>query len=265
MNKILFSEGGQPVYLDDLQLLQQNMTDIFNLASAALGAGKVSGYVLGTRSITDDVHWACSAHKIVVDGTVYDVPETKFDAPKADKALYYVLSSTAVDRRVFENGQTAACQTAHTAVVTDDVNNVASYIGLEKGVPMVDMVKSALGLNGWADEASQKKNEGFRWGAGVENGIFRSLKCNGYTKYFIQCTPNVDKGFSGLVFLEGPLRRISTSLKGVCGDDTLDKRGYLCFGQDGDCTLSTDGSWTIRDSASSGGIEIDFMFDVSDY
>lgn len=127
MNKLVFSEGGQPVYLEDLKLLQDNMRELI-LSLFSLTHGK-------TDPTSDDNEWSDSvglnvyatarhqngsadanyewwqAHKLITPNGIYDVAETYWSEEDQYEASlsggpYYLLSERVVESREFEDGQT---------------------------------------------------------------------------------------------------------------------------------------------------------------
>lgn len=127
MNKLVFSEGGQPVYLEDLKLLQDNMRELI-LSLFSLTHGE-------TDPTSDDAEWSDSvglnvyatarhqngsadanyewwqAHKLITPNGIYDVAETQWSEQDQYEAHesggpYYLLSERVVESREFEDGQT---------------------------------------------------------------------------------------------------------------------------------------------------------------
>lgn len=127
MNKLVFSEGGQPVYLEDLKLLQDNMRELIlslfplthgrsDLASADENwPDSVESLAYATarhRNGNSDANrdWF-QAHKLITPEGIYDVPETVWSEQDQEEASanggpYYLLSERVVESREFEDGQT---------------------------------------------------------------------------------------------------------------------------------------------------------------
>lgn len=127
MNKLVFSEGGQPVYLEDLKLLQDNMMELilslFSLThgstdptsddadypdSVGLGVYATARHQNGSADA--NYEW-WQAHKLITPNGIYDVPETHWSEQDEYEASqsggpYYLLSESVVESREFEDGQT---------------------------------------------------------------------------------------------------------------------------------------------------------------
>lgn len=126
MNKLVFSEGGQPVYLEDLKLLQDNMRELilslFVLTHGvtdttsddadypdSVGLGVYSTARHHNGSADANYEW-WQAHKLITPNGIYDVEEcnwTEQDKYEANQSggPYYLLSETVVESREFEDGQ----------------------------------------------------------------------------------------------------------------------------------------------------------------
>lgn len=122
MNKLVFSEGGQPVYLEDLKLLQDNMMELilslFSLTHGSTGPtfddadypDSVGLGVYATARHQNGNEW-WQAHKLITPNGIYDVPETYWSKQDIEDASqsggpYYLLSESVVESREFEDGQT---------------------------------------------------------------------------------------------------------------------------------------------------------------
>ena len=127
MNKLVFSEGGQPVYLEDLKLIQDNMRELilslFPLTHGRSWSGSGDAYwpdsvglpVYATarhRNGNSDANsdWF-QAHKLITPDGIYDVEETMWteqdqEEANANNGPYYLLNEKVVESREFEDGQT---------------------------------------------------------------------------------------------------------------------------------------------------------------
>ena len=138
MNRLEFSEGGQPVYLDDLQRLQDNMVklilSLFPLTSGTTASASEDA-ALKIRNVRDCKIFATprhinalqsgasetvQAHKLLTTGgKVYDVAaQTMSGANIMD--CYYWLSETTSESRTFEDGTERAVVKSYTATISKD-------------------------------------------------------------------------------------------------------------------------------------------------
>jgi carboxypeptidase C (cathepsin A) len=162
MNRLEFGEGGQPVYLDDLKLLQENMTALV-LAMLPLTTGystsedenvknveSLQVYALA-RHINGSGDASCEvvqAHKLVTrTGLVYDVASTQIDeggtAGGAVMNCYYVLKEATVEERTFEDGTTKAVVKSYTAEIVEDKPTSGNWIAVAD-VPSLDQMIALL-------------------------------------------------------------------------------------------------------------------------
>ena len=158
-----FSEGGQPVYLDDLERMQTNMVrliiSLFPLTNGNSDMAVDEDKVKDVRSATvwatprhmygngDAVPYMLQAHKLLTtDGKVYDVEETAFgDNDGNPMDGYYVMKETTVETRTFENGTERAVVKSYTATIVPKAEKPTSgaYIAVAD-VPSLDQMQALL-------------------------------------------------------------------------------------------------------------------------
>lgn len=129
MNKLLFNEGGQPVFLDDLELMQAEPLSQLGMLLKALGAGtgtyllkEKNGKMLGPVG-DDKESYYIGQNWLVKDGAVYELPGTNIILGDND-VVYVGVKTVETDERNFDDGQSHACRRTATAyystVKTDD-------------------------------------------------------------------------------------------------------------------------------------------------
>ena len=125
MNKILFSDGGQPFYLDDLKLLQSNPTEQMELLLRALGAGNnvflldsIHLDITETNATEGTTTFKIKQNWLVANGIIYEIPETILTVQSWDTPLYVGVKHVSADRRTFEDGQQHACREVSEAYLT---------------------------------------------------------------------------------------------------------------------------------------------------
>ena len=120
MNKLLFNEGGQPVYLDDLEMIQSEPLNQTGMLLKALGAGTSMFLMDGftgkylDRDSSGKSAYAVNRNWLVKDGTVYELPATSVVIGDGE-TLYVGLKTTEGDERNFDDGQSRACVSSTTA------------------------------------------------------------------------------------------------------------------------------------------------------
>lgn len=156
-----FSEGGQPVYLDDLERLQTNMVklilSLFPLTNGASDDTSDESKIKDVRNKTlfatprhingsgDRNYNLMQAHRLLsTDGKVYDVEETKFgDEDGYPLGGYYVLSDSTTESRTFEDGVERAVVKSYTAKVVADQPTSGTWIAVAD-VPSLDQLQALL-------------------------------------------------------------------------------------------------------------------------
>ena len=145
MNKLIFNEGGQPVYIEDLKLLQDNNT-LFTKAmmgvvlqreeACLMQPCEVVTVGINTPDLSANVE--VPAGEIYYNGMLLPFEGKKLTIAKG-APLYICLKRTLTDLRTFENGQQHHCQEAWSASVeTQNVgadkafqlNNLKTYLQL---------------------------------------------------------------------------------------------------------------------------------------
>lgn len=164
MNKLVFSEGGQPVYLEDLKLLQDNMRELI-LSLFVLTNGEA-------ESGSDDEEWPDSAfmevfatarhkngnadtnsefwqaHKLITPTGIYDVEQTHWGEQEQEEASrsggpYYLLSEKVVESRVFEDGRSRPVVKQCTAQIVASRPSSGVYYRMDQ-VPSFDELLETL-------------------------------------------------------------------------------------------------------------------------
>lgn len=125
MNKMLFSEGGQPLYIDDLKTLQENPANQISALLQALGAN-TSAFLLdrfqgelkkidqgaATTTFQTKKNW------LVLNGVIYELKETTLTVHSWRDPLYVGVRKSVSDIRTFEDGQERACRETAEAFLT---------------------------------------------------------------------------------------------------------------------------------------------------
>lgn len=116
MNKLLFNEGGQPVYLDDLKTLQDTSQDQLGLLLSTLGAksdvflmNEMKGSLVSVDTSAGKTTFKTDRNWIVKSGIIYEIPQTTLTVSSWDNPLYVGFKTTESDTRNFEDGQEHNC------------------------------------------------------------------------------------------------------------------------------------------------------------
>lgn len=132
MNKLRFNEGGQPVFLNDLQLLQDNFFEVWDTILKLLANGEdvfvlddypysVDQTVAGQKTMT------FPAGIIVVRGELYAYEAASLTTTDIDAKPYVCLQNVTDDVRLFEDGQERPCRSIGRAYLSYDTTGVDEY------------------------------------------------------------------------------------------------------------------------------------------
>lgn len=171
MNRLKFNEGGQPVYVDDLETLQENDTVSMKRLLETLTGG-VKAYLLTDRKadiVSVDVEKSTTTAKIyagtaVVDGEFVSWKDTTVVLQTWDDPIFLCIKRTETDNRVFEDGQTRACAVETEGYISTDKSGATEIYNMYDLPVMTKLVRKAIGVN---DEPSYKQ--------------LKVTFCNGYT------------------------------------------------------------------------------------
>lgn len=181
MNRLLFSEGGQPVCLDDLKLLQDNEQESIKLLLSALVDTKVFlldkiKMDLPKKSEDGRVYFTVKAGTLVVDGELLSWNDTKFSIADIAKDKYLCVRDIETDSRIFEDGQSRACVKAKEAYFSLSNEGASlSYNMLQLPI-FADLLKKKLNIavdKNWKDIA-------VTW----SNGYTGSFQCQDLGNYY---------------------------------------------------------------------------------
>lgn len=158
MNKLVFSEGGQPVYLEDLKLLQDNMRELilslFVLTHGSQDPTSDDGDEPNSLNLAvyatarhrngsaDSNYERWQAHKLITANGIYDVDACTMSEQDADTAYgsggpYYLLEEKVVESREFEDGQVRPVVKKCTAKIVFERPSSGTYYKMSD-VPSFD-------------------------------------------------------------------------------------------------------------------------------
>ena len=181
MNRLLFSEGGQPVCLDDLKLLQDNEQESIKLLLSALVDTKVFlldkiKMDLPKKSEDGRVYFTVKAGALVVDGELLSWNDTKFSMTDYAKQKYLCVRDIETDSRIFEDGQSRACVKAKEAYVSLSNEGANLSYNMFRLPVFADLLKTKLNIavdKNWKDIA-------VTW----SNGYTGSFQCQDLGNYY---------------------------------------------------------------------------------
>lgn len=156
MNNIIFSEGGQPIFLDDINLLQENrISAVFSLFVGLVGnetkAFLLNPYTFDTEIIDSDngiVKLKINANSIVVEGDIIPFPAAEFlNTEIEEKGVVCVcVKRTDAELRTFEDGQSRYCLKKTTAYLSCETAGVSEFYKIPELPSMIELLSSRLGI-----------------------------------------------------------------------------------------------------------------------
>lgn len=155
MNKLKFNEGGQPVYLDDLRLLQENDAKTLQTLVTALGNG-TSAFLLSKTEAADveadesGTTFTLKGGTLVVDGEFLEWEDTSLKISDWNDPIYLCVKETETDVRTFEDGQERACSTAKSVTVTTDNTGATESYNIYELKTLGELLKSVIGYTEYA-------------------------------------------------------------------------------------------------------------------
>ena len=155
MNRLLFNEGGQPIFLDDIKLLQDNDAG-FNRQFLNAISGKSSAFLLqhlDMKPLSVDQEKLTTTAKvyagsIVVAGEIIDFPESTVTVKTWSDPLYVCIKETENEEREFEDGQTRPCRKSVQAYISTSKDGDKTSYNLLELPTLTELLRRNLGLGG---------------------------------------------------------------------------------------------------------------------
>lgn len=123
--KLLFSEGGQPIYLDDLQLIQDHSANQLNMLMKALGIGNevfllndMTANLVSVDTNTGISTIAFERNWLYANEQIYEIPNTEFEVRSWNQHVYAHIVETNSDNRSFVNGTNHDCLKSSEALLS---------------------------------------------------------------------------------------------------------------------------------------------------
>ena len=256
MNKVLFNGGGQPIYLDDLQIIQDGVRDAAEEIISALGVdlGQEVFFVkkptmtlsASLTTFSDGVLWHEDYGLIPINGVVLNL---NIGSPQT----YVKIVVTDSNSRIFEDGQQHNCkQTVVANIVNVNSSSGTSYLFSE--IP--DMISR---LSALLDKSNSE-----HWiplNVYFYNGYSGTVEYQEFEDHYriridISSEQRGEQEYPILLFetegsgWPGSYRHQRSGLFGAGGDD-VSYTSYISFGQDGcaelECLGSPNGFWGPSD------------------
>lgn len=139
MDKLLFSEGGYPLHIEDLEFLQSSLASPMQYLLSSWG-----NCILGGCEITlnqETSAYESSAGYISFGGQIYRAQVQHFDQIDQANTWYWIFSSAHVSPKVYGDGQEHPTRTTYTARL------VSARLAPEGGLYAADSDLPRLGID----------------------------------------------------------------------------------------------------------------------
>lgn len=133
MNRLKFSEGGQPIYLEDLQLLQDNEKSSAGQVLSALCCGRSTMlFEKPTYQYTEneagDFVIKVSQGTAFINGDFVSWRDAVIVGPQSEDDLWLCVREIPGDKRTFDDGQLRSCMVSREGYISaDPAGAVVSY------------------------------------------------------------------------------------------------------------------------------------------
>lgn len=154
MNKLLTYAGTMPVYLGDIDFMQDAAGSAINQLVRALmdsGDGSLNAILQGVEISRPDTHvFAWTAGVVVINGEILPIEAGSVSTLSLGN-LYFHVNSTLSGDRTFKDGQTHQCHDTRSAVINTTSSGgiaVSSVPRLHEEVVVDDHVYAAASVSG---------------------------------------------------------------------------------------------------------------------
>ena len=152
MEKMKFGTGGQPVALEDLELLQDNAQMLGLLVLESLIDGKAQQFLMRKITTTyqvlesDRVKVALSGGVLVANGELYHFAPADLTLANLSAPVYLCLQRTEADTRRFENNENKSCRVKYSVTLLTRVIPILT-LGLLKLISIQVAILQRLRLS----------------------------------------------------------------------------------------------------------------------
>jgi hypothetical protein len=155
MHKLKISEGGQPIYLDDLALLQSNADEMVRTYSR-VATGDTGVYLmrpavskLVKKNEDGSTVYQYSGGTLVIDHEMYDYPAAEVTVP-ANGKVYICAEQVETDKRLFDDGQERYCRVKYSAKLAVTSDGASKAYELSDLPTYIELLSETLGfISAW--------------------------------------------------------------------------------------------------------------------
>ncbi len=262
MNRLKFNEGGQPVYLDDLETLQANaMADTAALAKA-LAQDTAAFLLRPLRTAQKEAGAAAYTVKggsAMINGEMVSWDDTEVSLGEATDPVYLCVKRTESDSRTFEDGQSRACATSVEAWMAASASGAAEWYNARELPDMAGLLRTALGIK---DEPEWRDAKGVTFQNGYSGTVAIKETDDTYrVKIDIKSVQgSAVTGYPLLFLTTEPCLQTFVSSAEACVDIDNKMYHFMVTGYDGQVTA--DVSLPFDNVSTVTGLDVKMIFDL---
>lgn len=253
--KLLFHEGGQPVYIDDLKLMQDGQCGMWRTLLALFMGGAEACLLeradMQLLALTDDSgrDVLVGGGTLVVDGMTCPFPAARLLVP-ADGDVYVCIKRAETDSRQFEDGQERPCRETFTAYLSVTDAGAERAYRLAELPALLDLLADRLARGGTAG------SEGVAFANGYSGSARARQLDDGDWEFVIDASTSNQgwdasaDGYKGIILVlqDGDMRTLLAGRKSPAFSHA-GRRYNLVFGATGVCWLWPEGVTDIHDDS----------------
>ena len=146
MNKIKFSSGGQPLFLEDVKLLQDNQEEIIKSLLYAL-CEEHDVLLQGGEFAEADGGYIITGGKAFIGGDIVVWEDLPIDESLFEDDWYLCVKEVEEDEREFGDGFMRKCRINKTAYLSNTTEGAVGYIDVINPHSFDKVLKGVLGLS----------------------------------------------------------------------------------------------------------------------
>lgn len=183
MKEINFHDGGMPVHLDDLKLLQSFSKDVVLLLIKSLVGDKVEAFAMNLPKVkrAPEGGVIVSPGAMYADGNILSWNETRVTDVVEGMPIYACIREVTSDNRLFADGQEHPCRIEKEVYFSSSKDGVAKAYDITTIAVFADLLEKNVEQGEWKDIGSVHMYNGY-------SGKARARTVNNRTRFQLYLT-----------------------------------------------------------------------------
>lgn len=183
MKEINFHDGGMPVHLDDLKLLQSFSKDVVLLLIKSLVGEKVEAFAMNLPKVkrAPEGGVVVSPGAMYADGNILSWNETRVADVIEGMPIYACIREVTSDNRLFADGQEHPCRIEKEVYFSSSKDGVAKAYDITTIAVFADLLEKNVEQGEWKDIGSVHMYNGY-------SGKARARTVNNRTRFQLYLT-----------------------------------------------------------------------------